>query len=151
MPCSASRVVPGAHRVVGPGTHRGSGPREVHTTSRPLLTVSTVDRSVVLHFVEVVQFDHKLRKSSEELWIQPCDAGQAPYHTCGMWLHRDATWPLQRFLIRSCPLEFSGLYPSLMVSTLAKTAIPRGLGYSPTTLFPLFALSVRPLQTRVSN
>jgi hypothetical protein len=32
MPCSASRVVPGAHRVVGPGTHRGSGPREVHTT-----------------------------------------------------------------------------------------------------------------------
>jgi hypothetical protein len=34
MPCSASRVVPGAHRVVGPGTHRGSGPREVHTTRR---------------------------------------------------------------------------------------------------------------------
>jgi hypothetical protein len=32
VPCSASRVVPGAHRVVGPGTHRGSGPREVHTT-----------------------------------------------------------------------------------------------------------------------
>jgi hypothetical protein len=23
---------PRAHRVVGPGTHRGSGPREVHTT-----------------------------------------------------------------------------------------------------------------------
>jgi hypothetical protein len=32
VPWSASRVVPGAHRVVGPGTHRGSGPREVHTT-----------------------------------------------------------------------------------------------------------------------
>jgi hypothetical protein len=32
VPCSASRIVPGAHRVVGPGTHRGSGPREVHTT-----------------------------------------------------------------------------------------------------------------------
>jgi hypothetical protein len=32
VPCSASRVVPGAHGVVGPGTHRGSGPREVHTT-----------------------------------------------------------------------------------------------------------------------
>jgi hypothetical protein len=32
VPCSASRVVPGAHRVVGPGTHRCSGPREVHTT-----------------------------------------------------------------------------------------------------------------------
>jgi hypothetical protein len=32
VPRSASRVVPGAHRVVGPGTHRGSGPREVHTT-----------------------------------------------------------------------------------------------------------------------
>jgi hypothetical protein len=33
VPCSASRVVPGAHRVVGPGTRRGSGPRDVHTTS----------------------------------------------------------------------------------------------------------------------
>jgi hypothetical protein len=32
VPCNRSRVVPGAHRVVGPGTHRGSGPREVHTT-----------------------------------------------------------------------------------------------------------------------
>jgi hypothetical protein len=32
VPCNASRVVPGAHRVVSPGTHRGSGPREVHTT-----------------------------------------------------------------------------------------------------------------------
>jgi hypothetical protein len=29
--CGTSQVVPGAHRVVGPGTHRGSGPREVHT------------------------------------------------------------------------------------------------------------------------
>jgi hypothetical protein len=32
VPCSASRVVSEAHRVVGPGTHQGSGPREVHTT-----------------------------------------------------------------------------------------------------------------------
>jgi hypothetical protein len=36
--CSPSRVVPGAHRVVGPGTHRGSGPREVHTTPGPRAT-----------------------------------------------------------------------------------------------------------------
>jgi hypothetical protein len=36
VPCSASQVVPGAHRVVGPGTHRGSGPREVHTTETDL-------------------------------------------------------------------------------------------------------------------
>jgi hypothetical protein len=36
-----NRVVPAAHRVVGPGTHRGSGPREVHTTVDPLsLTIS---------------------------------------------------------------------------------------------------------------
>jgi hypothetical protein len=33
VPCGTSQVVLGAHRVVGPGTHRGSGPREVHTTS----------------------------------------------------------------------------------------------------------------------
>jgi hypothetical protein len=32
VPCGTSRVVPGAHRVVGSSTHRGSGPREVHTT-----------------------------------------------------------------------------------------------------------------------
>jgi hypothetical protein len=31
VPCSASWVVLGAHRVVGPGTHQGSGPRKVHT------------------------------------------------------------------------------------------------------------------------
>jgi hypothetical protein len=30
--CGTSRVVPGALRVVAPGTHRGSGSREVHTT-----------------------------------------------------------------------------------------------------------------------
>jgi hypothetical protein len=41
VPCSASRVVPGAHRVVSPGTHRGSGPREVHTTP----SASTGDES----------------------------------------------------------------------------------------------------------
>jgi hypothetical protein len=35
VPCGTSRVVLGAHRVVGPGTHRGSGPREVHTTLSP--------------------------------------------------------------------------------------------------------------------
>jgi hypothetical protein len=33
--CGTSRVVPGAHQIVGPGTHRGSGPREVHTTTTP--------------------------------------------------------------------------------------------------------------------
>jgi hypothetical protein len=32
VPCGTSRVVPGAHRVVGPGTNRGSGLREVHMT-----------------------------------------------------------------------------------------------------------------------
>jgi hypothetical protein len=30
--CSTSRVVPGAHRVVGPCTHLSSGPMDVHTT-----------------------------------------------------------------------------------------------------------------------
>jgi hypothetical protein len=35
VPCGTSRVVPGAHQVVGPGTHRGNGPREVHTTEQP--------------------------------------------------------------------------------------------------------------------
>jgi hypothetical protein len=32
VPCSPSRVVPRVHRVVGPGTHLSSGPRDVHTT-----------------------------------------------------------------------------------------------------------------------
>jgi hypothetical protein len=40
VPCGTSRAVPGAHRIVDPGTHRGSGPREVHTTPEALpLTV----------------------------------------------------------------------------------------------------------------
>jgi hypothetical protein len=38
--------------------------------SRPLLTVSTADRSV-LHSAEVVHFHHSSCKSSEELWTQP--------------------------------------------------------------------------------
>jgi hypothetical protein len=38
VPCGTSPVVPGAHRVVGPSTHRGSGPREVHTTGSSLLS-----------------------------------------------------------------------------------------------------------------
>jgi hypothetical protein len=32
MSHSTSRVVPWSHRVVGPGTHLSSGPRDVHTT-----------------------------------------------------------------------------------------------------------------------
>jgi hypothetical protein len=35
--CSTSWVVPGAHRVVGLGTHLSSGPRDVHTTSPRVL------------------------------------------------------------------------------------------------------------------
>jgi hypothetical protein len=34
--CSPSRVVPGAHGVVGPSTHLSSGPRDVRTTHMPL-------------------------------------------------------------------------------------------------------------------
>jgi hypothetical protein len=41
VPCSASQVVTGAHRVVGPGTHQVSGPREVHTTPNSDLAAST--------------------------------------------------------------------------------------------------------------
>jgi hypothetical protein len=58
--------------------------------SRPLLTVSTANR-LVLHSAEVVHFHHKSSKNSEEFWTQPCDAGQASYHTTEVWLHRDAT------------------------------------------------------------
>ena len=60
------------------------------------MTVSTANR-LVLHSAEVVHFTHKSRKSSEELWTQPCDADQASYHTAEVWLHRDATRPLQSF------------------------------------------------------
>jgi hypothetical protein len=46
--CCASRVVPGAHRVVGPGTHRGSGPREVHTTVFILLESLSPSRRIFI-------------------------------------------------------------------------------------------------------
>jgi hypothetical protein len=39
--------------------------------SRPLLTLSTADQSV-LHSAVVAHFHHSLRKTSEELWTQPC-------------------------------------------------------------------------------
>jgi hypothetical protein len=48
MPRSASRVVPGAHRVVGPGTHRGSGPREVHTTNSAFVNTLELSNPMVL-------------------------------------------------------------------------------------------------------
>jgi hypothetical protein len=63
--------------------------------SRPLLAVSTADRSV-LHSIEVLHFHHSLCKNSEELWTQPCCADQAQYHIFELWLHRDATMSLQR-------------------------------------------------------
>ena len=65
--------------------------------SKPLLTVSTADISV-LHSAEVVHFHHNSRKSFEKFWTQPriC-ADQAQYHTSEVWLHRDAMRPLQRF------------------------------------------------------
>jgi hypothetical protein len=37
VPRSTSRVVPGAHRVVGPCTHQSSGPKDVHTSMRKQL------------------------------------------------------------------------------------------------------------------
>jgi hypothetical protein len=47
---------------------------------RPLLIVSTADRSV-LHSVEVAHFHHSSRKSSEELWTLPriCWSGMVPH------------------------------------------------------------------------
>jgi hypothetical protein len=48
--------------------------------SRPLLIMSTTDRSV-LHSIEVAYFHHSSRKSSEELWMQPrmCWSGTIPH------------------------------------------------------------------------
>jgi hypothetical protein len=74
--------------------------------SRPLLTMSTANR-FVLHSAEVVHFHHKSCKNSEELWTQPCDAGQASYHTTDVWLHRDAMKPLKRVLL--CVLVHSSM------------------------------------------
>jgi hypothetical protein len=50
VPCSASWVVPGAHRVVGPGTHRGSGPREVHTIVHKVVNRKVVDLTTLYNF-----------------------------------------------------------------------------------------------------
>jgi hypothetical protein len=55
------------------------------------------DWSISFNSAEVVHFHHTSRKSSEELWTQPSDAGQPSYHTSKVWLHRDATKPLQRY------------------------------------------------------
>ena len=110
---------------------------------------------ISLHYVEVVHFTHNSRKSSEEHCTQPRCADQAQYHTSEVWLHRDATRPLQRFPNLYYLLRFQ----AAMVITipneedaLTKTYIhtSRGPSYTPSTHSP-FALSVRPLQPKVSN
>ena len=60
------------------------------------MTVSTVD-ILVLHYVEVVHFHHNSCKSLKNFKPNHACAGQAQYHTFEVWLHRDATRPLQNF------------------------------------------------------
>jgi hypothetical protein len=60
-------------------------------------TSKSMVQRILLAGDSIVHFHHKQRKSSKELWTQPRDADYAPYHTTEVWLHRDATRPLQRF------------------------------------------------------
>jgi hypothetical protein len=64
--------------------------------SRPLLTVSTADRSVFtlqrLHTFPTVRV--KVPKNFE---LNHACADQAQYHTSELWLHRDSTKSLQRY------------------------------------------------------
>ena len=122
--------------------------------SKPLVTVSTADISV-LHSAKVVHFHHNSRKSSEELCTQPRCVDQAQYHTSEVWLHRDATRPLQRFPNLHWSAKVSGRVVITLPNeedALTKTYIytSRGPSYTPSTHSPL-TLLVRPLQTRVSN
>jgi hypothetical protein len=66
VPCSASRVVPGAHRVVGPGTHRGSGPREVHTTGPSPLLGAREDKK------DMSRYDY-----GTGMWLSLCPSSSA--------------------------------------------------------------------------
>ena len=75
---------------------------------------------ISLHYVEVVHFTHNSRKSSEEHCTQPHCADQAQYHTSEVWLHRDATRPLQRFPNLYYPLRFQ----AKTVITLSNEAVP---------------------------
>jgi hypothetical protein len=74
--------------------------------SRPLLTVSTANRLVLNTLQRLYIFTDKSRKKPEEFWTQPRDADQASYHTAEVWLHRDATRPLQRFPTVQQPTRF---------------------------------------------
>jgi hypothetical protein len=68
MPCSASRVVPGAHRVVGPSTHRGSGPKEVHTTLWGLRTEPTKPTGQSPYFLV---YDSEAILPADVMWDSP--------------------------------------------------------------------------------
>jgi hypothetical protein len=74
--------------------------------SRLLLTVGTPNWLVLNTLQRLYIFTHKTRKNPEEFWTQPHDADQASYHTAEVWLHRDATGPLQRFPNVQQPTRF---------------------------------------------
>jgi hypothetical protein len=113
--------------------------------SRPLLTVSTADRSV-LHSAEVVHFHHSSRKSSEELWTPPCDADQASYHTPEVWLHRDATKPLQRYAEDQQPATVTATEWTITLSSgqhLSKGCYPKRTGLYSFNSGPLCSFRIR--------
>jgi hypothetical protein len=63
--------------------------------SRPVLTVSTADRSV-LTLQRLYTFTTARVKVPKNFEPNHACGDQAQYHTSEVWLHRDATKPLQR-------------------------------------------------------
>jgi hypothetical protein len=118
--------------------------------SRPLLTVSTADRSV-LHSAEVAHFHHSSRKSSEELRTQPRMCWSAQYHTSEVWLHRDAMKPLQRYA--QAPTTHDSYSSGRTITLpsgqhLSKGCYPKRTGLYPCNPNPLCSFRIRsPVQS----
>jgi hypothetical protein len=113
--------------------------------SRPLLTVSTADRSI-LHSAKVVHFHHSSRKSSEELWTQHTCADHAQYHTSEVWLHRDATKPLQRYAEDQQPATVTAAERTITLPSgqhLSKGCYPKRTGLYPFNSSPLCSFRIR--------
>ena len=113
--------------------------------SRPLLTVSTADRSV-LTLQRLYTFTTARVKVPKNFEPNHACADQAQYHTSEVWLHRDATKPLQRYA--KAPTTHDSYSSGRTITLpsgqhLSKGCYPKRTGLYPFNSGPLYSFRIR--------